>query len=57
MYGSEKVKVYIMDVLDYVGLLVSTNFMLLLFASIKIIIKYPPNDCKYFKNRYRPLMI
>ena len=33
-------------VLDYLGLLVSTNFMLLVFDSIKIIMKgvYPPND-------------
>ena len=38
-------KIYIMDVLDYV--LVSTAFMLLVFASIKIIIKYPYNDCNY----------
>ena len=40
-----KFKVYFMDVLDYV--LVSTHFMLLVFASIKIIIKYPSSDCNY----------
>ena len=34
-----------MDVLDYV--LFNTNFMLLVFASIKIMIKYPSNDCNY----------
>ena len=51
-----KFKVYVMDVLDYV--LVSTHFMLLVFVSIKIVIKYPSNDCNYIsKIDIDPLMI